>query len=471
MKTQVENRDWRWPERGQDETELLQRIKGIRSPYDGEKPAVCYPGTPLTGVLPDWFLTLAERHLNAIGSHTHGEEKEGVWRQRTGEGGFEDIQEMESQAIWMIASMVGGSPKETDGYFCGGGTEANEEGMWIGREWLKQHPDPHGKGIVVFASPLHHYSIAKSSDKLGLGSSSWGYCTKCHESHLFLPDPSGSGLNVVGMNADGTMSVAELEKAFRQKYAEGYRRFLIAATVGLCLSGAIDPIREIADFIRKMEKETGARFYLHVDASFAGFTIPFVNPELEFGFTIPEVMSLTLDGDKMGRLPYPAGIFLCRKNLMSLVARRVQYVRGHEDDTVAGSRSCLAPVLAWFLFQKEGVEGQRQYVRKCLDRRDYLVRLVKNVDQPWLKVFPHSPWVNFAPLKVDIKSGKIPKSLCDKGGYLESWQLRDDFFPGNTADVNSCPITVYKVCVMPHVSPAVLERLVQDLIMIKKEWE
>lgn len=68
-------------------------------------------------------------------------------------------------------------------------------------------------------------------------------------------------------------------------------------------------MREISNFIAMSIRNAKASFYMNIGASFAGFTIPFINREMEFGFSIPEVMSITIDGDKMGRLPYPAGVF------------------------------------------------------------------------------------------------------------------------------------------------------------------
>lgn len=268
---------------------------------------------------------------------------------------------------------------------------------------------------------------------------------------------------MVGVDSEGQLSIPKLEKVFKLKYEEGFRRFLIVPTVGSCLMGSIDPIKKIADFIRTANKETNARFYMHIDASFAGFTVPFVNPNLEFGFSIPEVMSVTIDGDKMGRLPYPAGIFLCRKGLMSLVTRSVNYVRGNQDDTLSGSRSCLAQILAWYLYQAEGIEGQRAYVQACLKGRDELINLIRG-RLPWVTILPYSPWVNFAPLIIDIENEEVPEDIRENG-ILAPYHLRSDFYYPD--DDNECPKIAYKICIMPHNFPH-LERFVTDLAEAKK---
>jgi len=239
-------------------------------------------------------------------------------------------------------------------------------------------------------------------------------------------------------------------------------------------------------------RQLGINFYIHVDASFAGFTVPFVRPTLNFGFEIPGVRSITVDGDKMGQLPYPAGIFLCRKDLMSLVGRDVNYVRGHNDSTFSGSRTCLAPVLAYHQFQNQGQIGQRQYVQSCLDLRDYFIRLLQEKASHFVKILPFSKWVNFAPIEINFPAfsnfhgtnSGIPTFITDEDGdkddlptklrslnqELKDYHLRSDFFPEDPQDTHSCPRIVYKICIMPHHTTKNLGVFVDDLVKCYDQW-
>ena len=452
--------DWRWPEHGVSEEgvgELIHEIGKIDSLYQAEVPPVCYPGTNLEfdPRVERVILDLLGKNPNLIGTHTHGVHHKGIFEKRDGEGGFEIAQRMEAMVLWMLAGMIGGTPETVDGLFCGGGTEANLQGMWIGRQWLRRQQNPQGLGTVVLASSLVHYSVNKAAQILDLGGGQWSQCTRCRESHLFLPDHSGSGVNLVGTNERYEMSITDLERVFRLKYAEGFRRFMIVATVGTTSMGSVDPIGQISDFVERMHHETSARIYVHVDASFGGFTVPFVSPE-RIGFEHPAVMSVTIDGDKMGRLPYPAGVFLCRKGLSSLVARKVNYVRGGEDDSVSGSRSALPAVLAYYQFRTGGVKAQREYVQACLDARQRLAELF-HTELSAAAVMPYNAGINMLPFRVLTDSGKIPEKLLalkksrkGKLAPLEHLHLRSDMVPGVPGDVTSCPMVVYKVCVMPH---------------------
>jgi len=463
-----EKENWRMPKKGIGNTIIVgKRIQNeIKSPYDDKKPPFCYPGTLLSGNVMGRATYLLSKQFNAIGCHTQEEE---------GEGGFDATQRYEATAIRRIASMIGGTKETIDGYFCGGGTEANIEGLWIGRQYLRQFPDPMHRGIVILTTQLVHYSIFKACELLDIGHSKTIDCTRCGENHIFIPDPSGSGVNLVGINKQGEMSTKQLRKVFKKKYQEGFRQFMIVPTIGTCVMGSVDPVGKIGKFIREMNKKTGVGFYMHVDASFAGFTIPFVKPGLKLWFNVPEVMSITIDGDKMGQLPYPAGIFLCRKKLMDLVGRKVNYIGGHKDITVSGSRSCLSPIIYWYLSETEGVLGQKRYVQKCLDGRNKLVKLIKEHQSnqtglAWITVHPCHPYVNFVPLELNIYKGKVP-NIVEKKGLLANYHLRSDFFPSDPEDPNSCPRTIYKVCIMYHnLKSGVIENFVKDLAQAETKW-
>ena len=480
-----ENDDWRWPRVGMsadDSRALLAAIDTkMVSLYKGKKLPMCFPGTCLPymrePMVRNAIGRLLAKQINLIGCHTHGE---------PGEDGFKWAQEREKEVIGWVASILGGTLKTVDGYFCGGGTEANEEGLWIARQWLRKTRPIFSEelvrgikqGIVVFTTQLLHYSLSKAVELLDIGE------------HVSDPDvgeredSSGGGVCFVAMDetvageCSGQMSMADLKAAFERKYLSGYRRFVFAPAVGTSLMGSIDPVSAIARFIADREQDTDAAFYLHVDASFAAYTVPFMAPEFKFGFDVlPDQpnrlrgMSMAVDADKMGRLPYPAGIFLCRKGLMDYVNQRVDYVDGHRDDTISGSRSCLAPIVAWYLYQRRGMRGHREYVARCLECRDYLIQLVTE-QLPWVKVLPYSPWVNFAPMEIPIdpESGRIPDREL-KSELLRDYQLRSGKLLARLDEPNGSSRAIYKICVMPHHTKRHLERFVKDLERARKAYQ
>jgi hypothetical protein len=440
--------DWKFPDRGSSAEEslaLAKILKELRSPYAGNPPPICYPGTTLSRNILGHAKKLLSHQLNLIGVHTLRGESE---------GGFAQIQGIEREAVYMLASIMGGTPDTVDGYFCSGGTEANIQGLWIGRDYLDQFPDPERRGIVVFASELVHYSIEKACNILAIGRAKRAACNLCGNNHVFVQDPRGSGLTLVPTDKNtGKMSISAIKELFEFKYKQGFRKFCFVPTLGTTVLGTLDPVSALGAFIRDITDRLDVHCYMHVDASFGGFTVPFVSNDVKFGFDIEEVCSIALDGDKMGKLPYPGGVFLCRKGLFKYTTTEVDYIKGHCDVTVSGSRSGLAPAIAWYMFRNVGMVGQRRYIQKCLDKRDYLFDLIRE-KTPWIRIAPHSKYTNFAPLIFgnEIKSPEI----------LAPYELRS----GNwTEDQGYCPIKVFKLCIMPHTfeSANYLEKFVEDL--------
>jgi len=444
--------DWRWPKNGQNEVDPQDSISNIADLYHSEKPPVCYPGSYLDfdPEAQKVILDVLQKNPNLIGTHTHFITMNGARVPKKGEGGFEATQQLEARVIWMIGGMVGGTPETIDGLFCGGGTEANLQGMYIGRNWLRSNClDPHQKGIVILTTPLIHYSVIKNADILNIGNGKFERCMACGNLHRFESDPSGTGVTFVGMNDSFEMDMGDLKRVFADKYAQGFRRFMIVPTVGTTDAGSIDPVADISQFIDEVHTTSEARVYMHVDASFGGFTVPFVNPDLHIGFENRHVMSMTLDGDKMGQLPYPAGVFLCRKGLTDYIAREVSYVEGNQDDSVSGSRTALPAALAWHQFKKNGTEGQRRHVQACLDARNALAHKLKTELGDYVGVMPYSPWINLLPIKMRAIGSPITQHLKE-GGLLAPFQMRKDFIPHEPLNIMSCPDTVYKLCIMPH---------------------
>lgn len=415
----------------------------LSSPYEQNPPAFSYPGTALG--FPKEFKRVAalvlEKQLNLIGCHTTSNESE---------GGFASIQRLEAETIGIIASQLGGASDTIDGFFCAGGTIANENGLRLGRQWLRRQEDEKRPGVVVFTTALTHYSVGKAAFTLDIARvPTFRQCEKCGKEHIpqYQHHPGGT-VCIVGCNAKGEMSPKSLIAHYRQFHNIGFRRFIVVPTVGTTVLGSIDPVMEIAAFAHTVNKENGPdkdRMYVHVDAAFGGFTVPFIDPALPVAFHNLEVHSVTLDGHKMGRLPYPSGIFLCRKGLLDLVNYPVQYINGHSDVTLEGSRPALPVVMASMMLQYPDKNGQLNYVKACIDNRDELVRLIGdrfpesldiNGKSP-LKVLPTSRYTN--QLAFEVPDG------LEKHPALTPYELRTDQLPSNLMDPSSCPRTVVKV--------------------------
>jgi tyrosine decarboxylase/aspartate 1-decarboxylase len=391
--------------------EYLETISKINTPYLTNPPSFCYPGTTLPYEFGEISRILTPLQINNIGTHTYG-----ITSSNSDvpvEGGFETPNKMEREYIWWIAQMLyktlkGDIRDHIDGYFCGGGTEGNIEGMWIGREYLKsKSSDP----INVIVTPLTHYSVLKGAYILNINDHT--QYVKCNDRFEMDLDDLKNTIDRVILTSNN---------------------LLIVGTASTTMCGSIDPISGINDIILSYKKTHPlVNFYFHVDASFGGFTIPFVTNDILIGFENSEVQSITVDADKMGMLPYPSGIFLCRKDWQKLVKINVPYVGSHMDMTISGSRTAVSIACGWYYMKQYGVPWHRSMVQQCIAKRDELVEMLKNVEG--VTILPYSPYVNMLPISVKI----------DPHTLNPLYNMRSD-----EVEYHGQKIPVYKLCIFPH---------------------
>ena len=74
--------------------------------------------------------------------------------------------------------------------------------------------------------------------------------------------------------------------------------------LGTTYTGEFEPIREIHDAVVAYNTEHDDDIPIHVDAASGGFVAPFLHPDLEWDFRLPQVKSINVSGHKYG-LTYP----------------------------------------------------------------------------------------------------------------------------------------------------------------------
>jgi len=78
----------------------------------------------------------------------------------------------------------------------------------------------------------------------------------------------------------------------------------VIAILGTTYTGEYEPIKEIHDAVVANNEATGLVTPVHVDAASGGFVAPFLQPDLEWDFQLPNVVSINVSGHKYG-LVYP----------------------------------------------------------------------------------------------------------------------------------------------------------------------
>jgi glutamate decarboxylase len=95
--------------------------------------------------------------------------------------------------------------------------------------------------------------------------------------------------------------------------------------LGTTYTGEFEPIKEIHDRVVAYNAEHDLDIAIHVDAASGGFVAPFLHPELEWDFRLPQVKSINVSGHKYG-LTYPGIGFVVWRSSADLPSDLVFHV-------------------------------------------------------------------------------------------------------------------------------------------------
>jgi tyrosine decarboxylase/aspartate 1-decarboxylase len=276
-------------------------------------------------------------------------------------GLFPATAELEKETMQMLGTLL--SNPKASGHIVTGGTEANILALWTAKRLSrKTHCE-----VVVPASA--HCSFYKAADLLGI---------KIVKARL---------------NRKYQVDVADVKKSVNPN------TIAVVGIAGTTELGTVDPIAELS------ELAVQEKLYLHVDAAFGGFVIPFLKDlgfdVPDFDFALPGVSSITVDPHKMGFAPIPAGGILFRsESLRETAAWNIPYLAGGktEQATIVGTRSGAPVIAIWAVMKHLGRQGYKKIVKKCMS---LTLRLVEEIPRIKGMDIVTEPTMNIVGLKSD----------------------------------------------------------------------
>ncbi len=312
---------------------------------------------------------------------------------------------MEKEVVKFLIKLTSGS-LNFYGHVVSGGTEANIIALWAARNMGYRR---------VLTTEDAHFSIVKGANILGLK------------------------IERIKMK-DGRMDTNELKKRIKN-------RDIVVATAGTTPLGFIDPIEDIGKICE--EKDC----FLHVDAAFGGFVIPFLREmgytEKKFGFDVESVRSVTIDPHKMGFAPYPAGGIAARENIFEKIEIYAPYLMHEKNDTLLGTRQSGSVAAAYAAILHFEWSGYRKAVKECMENTEYIV---KRAEEYGLNILA-PPEMNI--VNIQMKNVKKAKQILVKRGWGISINPKYESI---------------RVVLMPHVNKDVIEKFLKDLKNIKKDY-
>lgn len=247
------------------------------------------------------------------------------------------------------------------GTLTGGGSAANLMGLTMAREAKIPANERGLRGSptgVIYASEQVHMAVPKAVAMIGIGRQNLRYIP-CDASYRMIP--------------------SALEQAIRRDKAAGITPVAVVASAGTVNTGAIDPLREIAEIAHAH----GA--WMHVDGAYGALAAIAV-PEKFDGMSLAD--SLSLDPHKWLYQPLDCGCLLYRDLAMArqTFAYTGDYAKQLSTDPIEGfaffeesielSRRCRALKL-WLSLRYHGMEAFRAAIRRDLEHTQRLVELVR----------------------------------------------------------------------------------------------
>ncbi len=316
-------------------------------------------------------------------------------------GLFPGTKEIEGRVIEMLASLLNyPSGTEPAAYLTTGGTESNIQAVRVARN-LKNTDKPN---IVIPASA--HFSFDKIGDILRVE------------------------LRKADVDNDLKVDIASVESLIDENTVG------LVGIAGTTEFGQIDPIKELSDVALR------EGIYLHVDAAFGGFVIPFIEEKYDWNFKVEGVSSITIDPHKMGMSTIPSGgLFFRRQEDMDELSIDTPYLSTKQQYSLTGTRSGGAAAGTYAVLKHLGMRGMREVVQECIRLTRILVEEAASFG-----IYPViNPVMNVVALEVpDIDA--VVVGLMRRG-----WRVSISRVP-----------RALRLVIMPHISEETLRLFIDD---------
>ncbi len=319
-------------------------------------------------------------------------------------GYYKGTWRLERETLRILADLLHG--KNLGGFTVSGATEGNITALWMARNTTRRKE--------IIAAKTAHFSVRKAADLLGMR------------------------LVEVPHDDEYRLDVDALRRAVTKDTAA------VVAVAGTTELGQVDPIDSIGETCLD-------RAFLHVDAAFGGFVLPFLDGGglPRWDFRVAGVSSLVLDAHKMGMATIPASHFLVREaKAFERIAVESPYLTSVYQTSLLGTRNSAGVAAAYAAMRSLGREGYRKIVSRCMKNTHTIVRRAREAGiNPVIE-----PVMNIAAFQVgDVEA--VQRGLDARG-----WKVSTTRNP-----------PALRVVVMPHVTAKAAGAFADDLASVCKK--
>ena len=311
---------------------------------------------------------------------------------------------LETEAINLLANMVGLDPKPARGHFTSGGTLANFEAVWRARYrldhwlalgvWLKVNGHSNAPlfdwahcGWSVYHEQMKCHDLSEPDllpySSVVMGALAMSRFAREHfeeewpEPVLLVPGnkhyswPKAANIFGLGREAvwscdldeKGRLSPDALKAQIGRAEVDGRPIMMVVSVAGTTELGMIDPVDKVADLLDELCEHRGLHIWHHIDAAYGGYFCSVLKGDASSLsaaseaalHAFPRASSLTLDPHKLGFVPYACGAFLVPDANAYLVSNiHAPYLEEIADakfpswsTTLEGSRAATGPSAVW----------------------------------------------------------------------------------------------------------------------------
>jgi tyrosine decarboxylase/aspartate 1-decarboxylase len=300
------------------------------------------------------------------------------------------------------------------GYLTTGGTESNIQAVRGMKNLITVGKIEPGALPNIIVPESAHFSFDKVADMMGIE------VKRALLDSEFKVDPA-SVESLIDANTIGIVGIA-----------------------GTTEFGQIDPIEELSKLALENE------LFLHVDAAFGGFVIPFLENPYPFDFSIPGVTSIAIDPHKMGLSTIPSGALLSRSpSFLDSLKVNTPYLTTKSQFTLTGTRSGASAAATCAVMKYLGREGYKKNVQYCMQLTSKLVEEVRKI--------------GFEPL-IEPVLNVVALNIPDPDLVRERLLKRFDW----NVSITRTPRSL-RLVLMPHTTPKDIDEFLKDLKKVTSE--
>ena len=314
---------------------------------------------------------------------------------------FPGSKQIESELITFFLDLLN-APKTSTGLIGSGGTESNITAIWLAKNLTKK------REIIVPESA--HFSFEKIKSLMDIK------------------------LKIIPLNKDYVIDVNYLRKKISKDTAA------IIGIAGSTELGTIDPIAELNDIC------DDENIFLHIDAAFGGFVIPFLR-ELgykisDFDFKLKNISSISIDAHKMGYSAIPLGLLLIRcEKWLNEICVETPYISSKRQAGLLATRSGGPVAAAYAVTKYLGKNGYKDLVERCMSITKYAQEKIEKLGLDLVI----NPTMNVLGIKLK-NPAKVVKQLSNFG-----WKV-------NKMD----RLSAIRIVLMPHVTKETIDDFIPD---------